>query len=335
MGLKIENDPAPNTSMEVVPDVEVLTHLGADLISIKLGGRSTLTTLPETIKDIWGVTRKLVQQSTGQYYETVTHPLADASIDDLANYPWPSSKPAKKTEAQKLYEQTDLALIGRFGGPILELAADLLGMEQWYIRLGTDEKFVIELLKRISDICTSHDLLGLETAGKYLQILKVSGEDFGMQSGPLYSRKMFENILMPPLRHRWHTVRKKLEQINPDIKIMLHSCGAVRSFIPDFIEAGIDILDPVQPLATGMEPQTLKKEFGTQMVFHGGIDVQNLLPNGTPEEVAAGTHRCLKGFQANRGGFIIAPSHNVQADVPPENIIAMIEAAKNWQGDSQ
>ena len=99
---------------------------------------------------------------------------------------------------------------------------------------------------------------------------------------------------------------------------------------PSLIEAGVDILDPVQPLATGMNPVELSAAFGDHLVFHGGIDVQELLPKGTPEEVAAATRKCLEGFKANRGGFIVAPSHSVQADVPPQNIIAMIEAAKNW-----
>ena len=198
------------------------------------------------------------------------------------------------------------------------------------MRLAADKPFVVELLDRIAEICTAHDLVGLDTAGEYLQIMKVSGEDFGMQTGPLYSRDMFENILLPPLKRRWSAVKKKLAQVNPDTKIMLHSCGSVRSFIGDFITAGIDILDPVQPLAIGMEPEILKEEFGNQIVFHGGIDVQNLLPNGSTQEVSDGTHRCLEGFQADRGGFIVSPSHSVQADVPPENIMAMIETAKKW-----
>ena len=335
MGLDVKNYPAPNTAMEVIPNPAVLSQLGVDLISVKLGDKSTFTELAESFTDSWGVTRKLVRQLAGEYYETTTHPLAQATINDLAGYPWPKNTSPQKSHAlaenaQKLYEQTDLALVGRFGGPILELAADLLGMEQWYIRLGTDKPFVIELLNRISDICTDHDLLGLEVAGQYVQIIKVSGEDFGMQTGPLYSRTMFEDILMPPLKRRWHAVRKAIMQTNPQTRIMLHSCGAVRSFIPDFIAAGIDILDPVQPLAEGMEPQGLKDEFGNRIVFHGGMDIQNLLPKGTPQEITIGTRQCLHGFQADSGGFILAPSHNLQADVPPQNIIAMIEATKTW-----
>lgn len=337
LGMEIDDNPAPNAAMEVIPNPRILQNLGVDLISVKLGGAGLAPPkLPETITDSWGVTRKLVRQSVGAYYEVASHPLAGSTIDDLKDYPWPDPNPLKKAEAlqkqaEELYNHTDLALVGRFGGPILELAADLLGMEEWYLRLAMDKEFIAALLAQISAICTAHDLLGVEYAGQYLQIMKVSGEDFGGQNGPLYSLEMFREILLPPLRHRWQTVREKLDKVNPTAKIMLHSCGAVRSFIPDLIDTGVvDILDPVQPLASDMEPAALKAEFGDRLVFHGGIDIQRLLPFGTPEEVAAGTVKCLEGFRADRGGFILAPSHSVQADVPPQNILAMVEATKEW-----
>ncbi|MBC8472901.1 MAG: uroporphyrinogen decarboxylase [Planctomycetes bacterium] len=337
LGPKIDENPAPNAAMEVIPDPGVLQSLGVDLVSVKLGGGiSRFSMLPETITDGWGITRKLAPQSVGAYYEVTTHPLAGSTSDDLKDYPWPDPCPLKKAEAlqkqaEELYNHTDLALVGRFGGPILELAADLLGLEEWYLRLAMDKEFIAALLDKIGAICTADDLFGIEYAGQYVQIMKVSGEDFGGQNGPLYSLEMFREILLPPLRHRWQTVREKLDKVNPTAKIMLHSCGAVRSFIPDLIDTGvIDILDPVQPLASDMQPAGLKAEFGDRLVFHGGIDIQRLLPFGTPEEVAAGTVKCLKGFRADRGGFILAPSHSVQADVPPQNILAMVEATKEW-----
>ena len=333
LDLEIDETPAPNAAMEVIPDPQLLQRLGVDLISVKLGSGTDLLTLPETFRDGWGVTRKRIEQASGCYYEAVTHPLAGASAGDLDDYPWPGPCSVEEAEltaerAEHLYKQTDLALVGRFGGPVLELAAALLGMEEWYVRLGMDKDFAVRLLDHIGAVCTAYDLAGIEASGKYLQIMKVSGEDFGMQTGPLYSMEMFRDILLPPLRRRWQAVREKLDGVNPETRIMLHSCGAVRSFIPDLINSGIDILDPVQPLADGMDPAELNAEFGDQLVFHGGIDVQDLLPNGTRKEVAAGVHLCLEGFQAKCGGFIVAPSHSVQGDVPPENIVAMIDAAK-------
>jgi len=337
MDLQVDDDPAPNTSMEVIPDIAVLERLGVDLISIRLGDATQApTNLPGTITDSWGVTRKLVRQSVGAHYEVITHPLSGSSLDDLEDYPWPNPHPHEEAHnlrkrAKDLYQNSELALVGRCGGPILELATNLLGIKEWYLRLAKDKEFITTLLQKISAICTAHDLLGIEEAGRHLQILKVSGEDFGAQDRPLYSLDMFRRILLPPLRQRWQTVRKELDKINPTARIMLHSCGAVRSFIPELINTGsIDILDPVQPLASDMKPASLKAQFGKRLTFHGGVDTQRLLPFGTPEEVATGTRLCLEGFRANRGGFILAPSHIVQADVQPRNLLTMIRETREW-----
>ena len=340
LNLDLGDDPAPNTAMEVIPDPELLTQLGVDLISVKLGHPARLTRLADDFTDAWSVRRRLVPHAHGAYYEAVSHPLADATLDDLKDFPWPTAAPTQAADdlaqhARLLHDQTDLALVGRFGGPILEIAADLLGMEQWYLRTALDPPFVAALLDRISYICTAHDLIGLDAAGPCLQIMKVSGEDLGMQAGPLYSPDTFQNLLLPPLQRRWQAVRQKLRQLNPHARLMLHSCGAIRPFIPTLIAAGIDILDPVQPLAAGMDPAELKTAFGQTIVFHGGIDVQHLLPQGSPEEVATATGRCLNAFQAHQGGFIVAPSHTVQADVTPANLLAMIHAAQHWAPTSQ
>ena len=277
MGLEQDGNPAPNLAMEVIPDPSLLQHLGVDLVSVKLGGMAQAPPqLPTTVTDSWGVTRRLVHQSVGAHYEAVTHPLAGSTIEGLDDYGWPDPRPYKRAQAlrkraRELHDNTDLALVGRFGGPILELASDLLGTREWYLRLATDEEFVAELLERISAICTAHDLLGIEHAGRFLQIVKLSGEDFGAQDRPLYSLEMFRRMLLPPLHRRWQAVRGKLDKVNPAARTMLHSCGAVRSFIPELIDTGaIDILDPVQPLASGMDPSSLKAQFGQRLVFHGG-----------------------------------------------------------------
>lgn len=341
LGSRLRAIPQPNAAMEVVPDPSVLRQIGVDLISVKPGREEKLKKgvsvddLPQTTTDGWGITHKLVRQSAGAYYEIVSNPLGGATLADLEDYPWPACDHGGKDAAlhdssQALYCQTDLALVGRFGGPILEIAAGLVGIEEWYLRLATDRPFISALLERISTICTAQDIKGINSCGRYLQIMKVSGEDFGMQTGLLFSRQMFTEIILPPLKRRWRAVRTQLDRVNPEAKIMLHSCGAIRPFIADLLEAGIDIIDPVQPMAHGMDPRELKSEFGNRVVFHGGLDVQHLLPTGTPAEVRRGTIECLEGFEASKGGFILAPSHTVQADVPPQNILAMVEAARSY-----
>ncbi len=327
--------PAPSLAMEVMPPPDLLTSLGVDLISVRFGERVKWNgELPAHRRDAWGVEYRLVEQAAGAYYEAKTHPLADATLNDLQDYPWPDGPSQAGAEAlseyaRALHEQTELAMVGRFGAPILETAASLLGMEQWYFRLASDPGFISVLLDRISEVATKTDLLGIDAAGQYLHIVKVSGEDLGTQNGLLYSPKMFRELLLPPLARRWRAVREKLAEVNPEAKIMLHCCGAVRSFIPDLMAAGVDILDPIQPLAVGMEPQLLYEEYGGRLVFHGGIDVQRLLPGSSPDEVANETQRYLDALHGAEGGYIVAPSHTVQADVPPENMLAMIAAVRD------
>ena len=110
---------------------------------------------------------------------------------------------------------------------------------------------------------------------------------------------------------------------------MVHSCGNIRPFIPAWIDMGLDVLDPIQPQAQGMEPERLKKDFGDRLVFHGGIDLQQVLPNGTPEEVKAEVRRYIQALSPG-GGYIVAPAHNVQSDVPPENLVAIRDAIEEY-----
>jgi uroporphyrinogen decarboxylase len=204
-------------------------------------------------------------------------------------------------------------------------------MEEWLVRLMSEPEFAADLLNRIAGICTAWDLQCIREVGRYCCIIKVSGEDLGMQQGPIYPPAQFREIILPALRYRWDRVLEMRNRVGSRAKVMLHSCGAVRSYIPDLIEAGIEVLDPVQPLATGMDPSELYDDFGGRIVFHGGIDIQKLLPTGTAEEVYRATLACLEGFEAQKGGFILAPAHAVQADTPPENIMAMVQAGKDYK----
>ena len=261
----------------------------------------------------------------------VESPLRDATIEELSQYPWPQPDLPGRGEgaeknAKRLFEETDLALLGRFGGPITETALYLLGMENWMIRLAKDPDFIWALLEKITDIQISFDRIGLEATAKYLQIYKASGEDLGMQTGPLYSPKMFEKQLLPHLKRRFNAARDYLQEANPTVKLMLHSCGSIRKFIPDLIEAGVDIIDPIQPHAAGMDSVELKRDYGDRITFHGGIDIQEVLPFGSEEDIET---EVIKRIQAlgSGGGYILAPAHNVQADVPPKNLVSMYQAA--------
>ena len=327
-----------NFAMEVVPHPRVIKKLGIDISSVKLGSPKGQKKEPRAdglVEDDWGVIYRIVEQpGGGRYYEVVNPPLKDAKLSDLASYPWPvPDLPGRGEEAEKnakaLNEDTEFAIMGRFGGPITETALYMLGMENWMIRLASDPDFMEGLLTKITDIQIALDRIGLEATAKYLQIFKASGEDLGMQTGPLYSMKMFKNQLLPHLKRRFKAARKYLDSVNPSVKIMLHSCGSISRFIPDLIEAGIEIIDPIQPHAAEMKSADLKDKFGDKISFHGGIDIQQVLPFGTKDEIEEEVRMRINAL-GHDGGYILAPAHNVQADVKPENIIFMIEAAKKF-----
>ena len=150
-----------------------------------------------------------------------------------------------------------------------------------------------------------------------------------MQTGPLYPPETFRTLFLPRFRRRWQAARAYLDQVNPSVKLMFHTDGGIRPFIPDLIEIGMQVLDPVQPLATGMESAELKRDFGDALIFHGGVDNQQTLAFGTAEDVReeVGYNIDVLGKE---GGYILAPCHNIQAVSPAENIVAMYEAGKEF-----
>lgn len=335
LGLPIEEGLKPNRFGEVRPAVDVLDMLGIDLTFVKLRGPANWVVpdpLPDgSILDEWGVGRKSIDLPVGGFLLEVSHsPFKDKSPNEinLDTYPWPDPHDPGRTagleeEAADLFNNTDLAIMGRFGGTILEMASFMRGYDAWLMDLVLHPEFAVDLMNRITDIQIALDEEGIRAAGKYLSIFKVSGEDLGMQDRPLFSPKVWQNILRPILKRRWQAARTALDKYDAShVKIMLHTDGAIRDFIPDLIEDGIDIIDPVQIQCKGMEPEGLKQDFGDAMCFHGAMDTQHVLPFGTPDDVRAETIRCIQTL-GQQGGLILAPGHNVQNDVSPENLAAL------------
>jgi uroporphyrinogen-III decarboxylase len=150
------------------------------------------------------------------------------------------------------------------------------------------------------------------------------GDDFGTQSGMIMDPDTWRKVFKPRIKFMFDEFRK----VRPDIKIAWHSCGSILPIIPDFIELGLDILNPIQPMAQGMDPVFLKRTYGKDLVFFGGIDVQHLLPFGTPRMISDEVRRRID-ILGKDGGYIVAPAHNIQPDTPVENIMAFFEAAVN------
>ena len=252
-------------------------------------------------------------------------PLAGATLGELEAWQPPRIS-AEELEflqrtARRLYEDTDKALFGWFNGSIFEQSQFLCGWDEFLVRLAVDPPFADRLLEKLAEAAAADLKQYLEAVGPYLEVVGF-GDDFGMQGGLQLSPAMFRERIKPHLA-RIYTAAHAGSQA----KVFLHSCGSVVELIEDFIQIGVDILNPVQTSAAGMEPERLKGEFGERIVFWGGgADVQRVLPLGTPAGVRRDVRRRLE-ILVPGGGFVFAPIHNLQADVPPENVAAMYEEA--------
>jgi uroporphyrinogen decarboxylase len=266
------------------------------------------------------------------YFTQVFHPLATLSItEELQAVPRPviSDEELKflQMRAKALFENTDFAIIASFGGNILETGQSLRGWGQFMMDLATGGAFIEDLIAGIVETQLLNLSLYLEAVGSYVQIIQF-GDDLGTQDRPQMSRDMYQKYIKPGHTKLYHHVHQ-----NSDCAVFLHSCGSIYSLIPDLIEAGVDILNPVQTSAADMDPQRLKAEFGDQITFWGaGCDTQQVLPNATPQEIAQHVEERIN-ILAPGGGFVFNQIHNIQANVPPENIVAMFDTAKNFSFD--
>jgi uroporphyrinogen decarboxylase len=312
----------------VVPDERILQRFGVDFRRVAMPpSAAAAAALPsdndDTYVDEWGMRR----QRTELYWELVEHPLADANAEDLRYYPWPDPHDPRRVaglaeEARRLYQETDYALVADFlGGGVFEQALWMRGFERFMIDLVSDEPFATALLDTLLELYIEFYAVYLEAVGRYVQIVAL-GDDLGMQTGPLISPQLYRRLIKPRHKELYDFIHSRT-----DANILHHTCGSVFPLVQDLIDVGVDILNPIQTSARGMDPAALKREFGQQLVFHGGMDVQHILPFATPQRVREEVRRMVVTL-GEGGGYIFAPSHNIQADVPPQNILAIYEAAQ-------
>ena len=338
IGVELEEDLRPGRWTEVPIHPLVAEKFGLDIIWLPTGKphkKPRQSEDPDKWYDGWGVEWTKISLPNGGYYNEMTDPpLKDATIEDLDDFDWPDPYDPGIVEGVRehyrhIHNETEFAILTKFGGAVFEQAWYLRGMERFLLDMAENEEFVEALLKKIAKVQMGLDGVLIEAAGEYVDVLRLSGEDMGTQENPIISLPMFRRMVRPHLERLWGYAKEMLQKKNPKAKIMLHSCGAIRPFISDWIDMKLDVLDPIQPLAKGMDPFELKAEFGEKLTFHGGIDAQHVLPFGTVEEVREHTRKYIKAL-APGGGYICAPVHNVQGDVSPENLIAMRDAVEEF-----
>lgn len=224
--------------------------------------------------------------------------------------------------AKQLRAKTDRAIIGLFGGNLLEIGQFLYRNDKFLMLLAAEPERVHDFLDRLVAIHLKNLETYLGRVGPYIDVINF-GDDLGMQNGPQMSPRMYREFFKP--RHAKLFGRAK-ELAN--VKVMLHTCGGIRPLLNDLIEAGLDTFNPVQISCTGMEAQALKNDFGDRMAFWGGgCDTRWMLSHGTPDEIRRHVREQVAILNVG-GGFIFQQVHNILADVPPENIIAMFDAVR-------
>jgi len=245
-------------------------------------------------------------------------PLTDEGLTKLA------------AGAKALRASTDRAIVGLFGGNLFEVPQFLCGMENYLMNMGLYPESCIRLSEALCNFYLPRLERWLGAVGPFIDII-LFGDDLGGQNGPLMSPEMYRTYYKPFHARMW----KRVKELAPQVRIQLHTCGGIEPLIDDLIEAGLEIANPVQTTCAGMDPRHLKAKFGSRFTFWGGgCDTRHMLPHGTPEEIKQHVREQI-GIFSPGGGFVFQQIHNILMDVPPENILAMFETAREPRNGSR
>jgi uroporphyrinogen decarboxylase len=307
-------------------DVHALLHIDAP---IQAGPEYVGPALPEAgvgqTVNYWGIRTRKMDYGCGEYDEISFSPLADAeTIDDLEAYAWPRAEWFDFSGmSERLSEcHMEKATLCGYMAPFT-YHAYLRGLENALTDPLLAPEFTEHLLRRLGEFFYEYHRRMFQVAEGLIDMAHVT-DDYGMQTGPLISLEVFRRFYKPHLK-RFCGLTHEF-----GAKVFHHDDGAMRDFIPDLIEAGIDILNPIQWRCPGMEMAGLKRDYGRQLVFHGGIDNQQTLPFGSEADVRAEVRTAIDALAADKTGYILAPCHNIQANTPVGNIIAMYEEAYHY-----
>jgi uroporphyrinogen decarboxylase len=240
----------------------------------------------------------------------------------------PKGGAAFREGARKFRASTDRAILGLFGGNLFEMGQFLYRNDNFLLLLALEPDKIHKFLDHIVEIHLKNLERYLGLVGECIDII-VFGDDLGMQTGPQISPEMYREFFKPRHKILWERAKSLA-----DVKVLLHCCGGVRELLPDLIDAGLDAINPVQISCRGMDAEELKKEYGRELVFWGGgCDTQRILPLGTPDEIRNHVHTQINTLK-NGGGFVFQQVHNILANVPPENVAAMFEAVRDYNGEN-
>ena len=315
-----------------LPDDDVMQRLGVDVRGLFPVTSNNITVPLQDAgdaweyRDEWGLVHHMPKEG-GLYFSLVKSPLdaMSVTVEEIENHAWPVAdapdRIAGLREQAERYRADGYAVVLKgLSAGLCEVAIRIRGMENFLCDLMTEEDVTAALLDKLLQLKLEFWELALGELGDVVDVV-LEADDYGTQESQLVPPGRFREVFKPRLRELFAQIKAGA----PHVKLLFHSGGSVREIIPDFIETGVDILNPVHITAAGMEPAGLKRDFGDALCFWGGgVDTQGVLPSGTPEQVREDVRRNVEAL-APGGGYVFNTVHNIQADVPAENIVAMYE----------
>ena len=325
-GLPVQNHDAYLTNR--ISHAQILTSLGNDIVGIGSTAPDCCPTRtrPDGFQvDEWGLVYRQVPHEFGVYQEVVERPLKGiASETEVSQYRLPDPYARGRFDAAREHSERygdEYALLGVIECTVFEMAWNLVGHEQFLMDMALGKNYIGVLLDEIADysIAVGRELIGLGAE------IMLTGDDLGMDIGPMLSPKMWRQHIKPRMKR----VLDAYKASKPDLILAYHTCGSALPFIDELIEIGVDVLNPIQVTARGMDPTYLKSNYGDQLAFLGAIDQRHVLPQGSVGDVEVEVRRRIWEL-GQGGGFVAAPTHDIQADTPIENVLALFSAVKTW-----
>ena len=315
-------------AQSVRPDEDVLQRFRVDFRHVGMGPPDNWQDEPvgdDGYRDEWGVVRS--RPPGGNYYDLTESPIKEDTEEAIERHPWPDpDDPGRyrglRERARELHENTEYAVVLDVNSSFFLRCGELRGWENFYMDLAGHPGFASALMARYLDIRLRMAERALEEVGDHLDVVFATSDDLGMADRTIVSPDIYRQLIKPLQQKTFDFFRERTPAPR-----FYHCDGAVHELIEDFIEIGVEVLNPIQVSATGMgDTRKLKREFGDRLAFWGAIDTYEVLPYGTPDDVREEVRRRIADLGPG-GGYVLCSVHNIQPEVPPENVVAMFDAA--------
>lgn len=322
-----EDNTFTSRMMRVVDvDERILRALDIDTRGVFPGAPADVMLGDGRYRDEWGVER--IRPSGSFYHDQMHFPLCgQITPRDIARYPWPDPEDPVRTRGlqdrvQAIHEAGYAAVLN-LPSAFVHTSQYLRGFEDWFVDMAADRHLISSLFDAVLEVSLAMCQAILDEVGSDVDVM-MGSDDLGVQGGLMVSPEVYRQLIKP--RHRRYF--RLMRDLSP-AKIFFHTCGSVADIMDDLIDVGVDVLHPVQVSAAGMEPGALKEQYGDRLAFWGAIDTQRVLPLGTPHDVRAEVEQRIEQLGAG-GGYILGAVHNIQPDVPVDNIVAMFKHARSY-----